>query len=84
MLFFFFLSSVAISVKKILKDKAAIIVLVSLFMQLLSYLIVFTITPEEQATFIAAAISRLSLHLAPTVLVMTIYAMKEKDKHGLR
>jgi hypothetical protein len=71
LLFFFFLSATLTHVRKIVKDKAMFIICLGLLAQLVSYIVIFTITPEEQATFIAASISRLTLHLAPTVLVVT-------------
>ncbi len=77
LLFFSFLAALGTSLHKVIKDKKLWILLLALAAQLVSYLIIFTITPEEQATFIAAAISRLSLHLAPVAFCMTAYLWKE-------
>lgn len=49
------------------------VIVLALLAQLVVYLFVFTVTPEEQASFIAAAVSRLSLHLAPSVLALAAW-----------
>lgn len=78
LLFFFFLAGSLTKVKKILQNKKLLMIYMILGAQLMMYLIIFTITPEEQASFIAPAISRLTLHLAPTVLVVTAWLFGKK------
>lgn len=78
--FLLFLSATFTHVKQILNDKKLVVIFGGLICQMISYIVIFTITPEEQATFIAAAISRLTLHLAPTVLVVTAYLLSNKKE----
>ena len=80
LIFFFFIAESALAVRKILKNRELIIMYTALIAQLIVYLVIFTITPEEQASFIAAAISRLALHLAPTVVVMASYLHGQNSK----
>jgi hypothetical protein len=73
LLFWFFPVAAIINVRKILKHIPSLIILSIILVQLGMYIVIFTITPEEQASFIAAAISRLTLHIAPGILVITSY-----------
>ncbi len=81
LMFFFFIAESAVGMRKIVKNKALLTVYTALTAQLIAYLIIFTITPEEQASFIATAISRLTLHLAPTVVVMASYLHGQNSKN---
>lgn len=49
------------------------VIFLALIAQLGVYIAIFTVTPEEQASFIAAAVSRLGLHLAPAVLALAAW-----------
>lgn len=71
LLFFFFLSATLTRIHKILSNRPLLVIVSGLIAQLVMYMIIFTVTPEEQATFIAASVSRLTLHLAPTALIIT-------------
>lgn len=81
LMFFFFLAESAVGVRKILKNKALLTIYTSLAAQLIVYLVIFTVTPEEQASFIATAISRLTLHLAPTAVVVASYLHGQNSKN---
>ena len=81
LMFFFFLAESAVAVQKILKNRELLIIYAALAAQLVAYLVIFTITPEEQASFIATAISRLTLHLAPTIVVMASYLHGQNSKN---
>ena len=78
LVFFFFLAQSFATIKRIAQHKELRIIYAGLTVQLLSYMVIFTIAPEEQASFIAAAISRLTLHLAPTALVITAYLFSQE------
>lgn len=80
LLFFFFLSATLTHVRRILSNRPLLIIMAGLTAQLAMYMVIFTITPEEQATFIAAAVSRLTLHLTPTALIVTA-TLLSKDLH---
>lgn len=82
LLFYFFFAAIATHIRAILRDKALLITLGCLAVQLGMYMYIFTITPEEQATFIAAAVSRLTLHLAPAVLGVTAYVFTKEYDHA--
>lgn len=81
LMFFFFLAESAVGIRKILKNKALLTIYASLTVQLIVYLVIFTVTPEEQASFIATAISRLTLHLAPTAVIMASYLHGQNSKN---
>ncbi|OGY46189.1 MAG: hypothetical protein A2840_02520 [Candidatus Buchananbacteria bacterium RIFCSPHIGHO2_01_FULL_47_11b] len=78
LVFFFFLAQSFCAIKRIAQHKELRIIYAGLTVQLLSYMVIFTIAPEEQASFIAAAISRLTLHLAPTALIVTAYLFSQE------
>lgn len=69
--FYLFILKSLLSFRRIALDERLRIIYLALAAQLVMYLAIFTVTPEEQATFIAAAISRLTLHFVPTVLLVT-------------
>ena len=79
LLFFFFFAATLTRIKEIFSSKELMVLMLSLIAQVSSYILIFTITPEEQATFIAAAISRLTLHIAPTALLVTAYLFKKES-----
>jgi len=56
--------------REIVQNTRLRVIVLALLAQLTAYIVVFTVTPEEQASFIAAAVSRLSLHLAPTLIAL--------------
>ena len=61
------------------RSKPIRILAIALTAQLAMYLTIFTITPEEQASFITAAIARLTLHIAPTVALITAQLFTMED-----
>lgn len=78
LLFFFFITLSFTRFKEICAEKSLHIIYTGLAVQLVMYMVIFTVAPEEQASFIAAAVSRLTLHLAPTVLIMSSYLHAKK------
>jgi len=80
LLFFFFFASVLTRLRIIVRTPALLVIMLSLVAQVVSYMVIFTIAPEEQATFIAAAISRLTLHVAPTMLLVAAYLFGKETK----
>jgi len=80
MLWYAWILSFGTQLKRVTANWHIFIPLFLIFTQLISYLVIFTITPEEQATFISASISRLSLHLAPSAFGMMIYLLCTKEK----
>lgn len=58
------------------------VLLFSVLTQLIMYIVIFTVTPEEQASFIAAAVSRLSLHLAPAMLAVATWLFSKNMQEG--
>lgn len=79
-IFYVFLAQTIRSFSAIWKDKWVLTIYLGLLAQIVMYIVICTITPEEQASFIAAAISRLSLHLAPTAVVMASYLHAKKHQ----
>ncbi|HKY73938.1 MAG TPA: hypothetical protein VJ246_01345, partial [Patescibacteria group bacterium] len=85
--FYLFFGALVFRIRQVFSDKALFIPVVAFFIQLVSYMVIFTITPEEQATFIAAAVSRLTLHLAPAAICIVVYMISSTDKelvHGAK
>ncbi len=79
-IFYVFLAQTIRSFSALVKDKWVLTIYLGLFAQIVMYIVICTITPEEQASFIASAISRLSLHLAPTAVVMASYLHAKKHQ----
>jgi hypothetical protein len=84
--FYLFFAVTILRFKKILFDKALVVLFVAAGAQVFAYMIIFTIAPEEQASFIAASVSRLTLHIAFSVLCITAYiiGMERKQLNGAK
>ena len=79
-IFYVFLAQTIRSFSAIWKNKWVMTIYLGLLAQIVMYIVICTITPEEQASFIAAAISRLALHLAPIAVVMASYLHAKKHQ----
>ena len=68
------------NLKQILLSSRHMIILTAILLQLIIYVIIFTITPEEQASFITSAIARLTLHFAPAVIAISANILLEEHE----
>ena len=77
LIFFLFIAAIGTNIKRLWHEKTSLIIIAAIVTQLVVYTYIFTITPEEQASFIAAAISRLTLHIAPATLIVSTYLLSK-------
>lgn len=72
-----------INLKKIVKNKMLFFASAIIFIQFLSFFVVYYITPEDQASHIASSIFRLLLQLYPALLFLAYKASRNKDHEVL-
>lgn len=80
MIFFAFFAQTIRFFSSLIRDKVLLTIYGGMAAQIIMYIVICTITPEEQASFIASAISRLTLHLAPTAVVVASYLHAKKHQ----
>lgn len=74
LLWVMFFSSVLVNIKKLKFVKIYILII---FLQWLSYFVIFLITPADPVAQIQSSVNRLYIHFAPIALLITGYLLKE-------
>jgi hypothetical protein len=82
LLWWLFLFIGILSGKRLLRQKNLLFAYLIIIFQLLSYFLIFLMTPENQAGHLASALFRLLLHLAPASLFLTFIQTSALLKEG--